>query len=141
MARVSTLVALLAALMQLDNSLNSALTVCDATLFPQRSFDFTHISTLPVTTCSAHRSFNVLRLTKTYIRSTVDNDCLNDLALLSIRNTTKWLRKLEHVQHACAPQRLTDRRIYNTNEPCLSVQTKETPDLWSPNYGQRHFKF
>ena len=106
MARVSTLVALLAALMELDNSLNSALTVCDATLFPNvRSIlhIFPHFP-WPHVQLGSH----VLRLIKTYIRSTVDNDCLNDLALFSICNTTKWLRKLEYASTFSTRVRLSD---------------------------------
>lgn len=40
--------------------------------------------TLGVTSASAERSFSSLRRVKTYLRSTMTNDRLNHLALLSI---------------------------------------------------------
>jgi len=74
---------------QHDNSVNDALAVCDATLFPNVRAVLKIFATLPVTTCSAERSFSVLRLIKSYLRSTMDNDRLNGLALLSVHRSKK----------------------------------------------------
>ena len=41
--------------------------------------------TLPVTVASAERSFNKLRLVKNFLRSTMPQEKLNDLATLSIK--------------------------------------------------------
>ena len=41
-------------------------------------------NTIPATSCSAERSFSALRRLKTYIRSTMGQDRLSHLALLSI---------------------------------------------------------
>ena len=46
-------------------------------------------ATLPVTTCTAERSFSVLRLIKNHLRSTMSNDRLNGLALLSVHKNVK----------------------------------------------------
>ena len=54
---------------QRNTSLNDALTACNATLFPNIRKLLHIFATLPVTTCSAERSFSVLRLLKTYLRS------------------------------------------------------------------------
>ncbi|KAF0694599.1 zinc finger MYM-type protein 1-like, partial [Aphis craccivora] len=42
--------------------------------------------TIPVTTASYERSFSKLKLIKTYLRSTMTEERLNDLALISIEN-------------------------------------------------------
>jgi len=42
-----------------------------------------------VTTCSAERSLSVLRLIKSYLRSTMDNDRLHGLALLAVHQSKK----------------------------------------------------
>lgn len=39
--------------------------------------------TLPITSCSAERSFSILRLTDTYLRSTMLQDRLSALAVIS----------------------------------------------------------
>ncbi|XP_060843957.1 uncharacterized protein LOC132926427 [Rhopalosiphum padi] len=40
----------------------------------------------PVSNCSAERSFSALKRIKSYLRSTIDNDRLNSLAILSIES-------------------------------------------------------
>ncbi|KAH6763696.1 hypothetical protein C2S51_014945 [Perilla frutescens var. frutescens] len=49
--------------------------------------------TIPVTVASAERSFSKLKLIKSYLRSTMSQDRLNDLAILSIEN--EILEKLD----------------------------------------------
>ena len=43
-------------------------------------------ATLPITTASAERSFSVLRRLKTYLRSTMGEERLNDLEICAIHN-------------------------------------------------------
>jgi len=42
--------------------------------------------TIPVTTASCERSFSKFKLIKTYLRSTMTEERLNNLALISIEN-------------------------------------------------------
>jgi len=42
------------------------------------------MSVLPVTTTTNERSFSTLRRLKTYLRSTMGEDCLNGLASLNV---------------------------------------------------------
>jgi hypothetical protein len=72
-----------------SSTVSAALTLCDETLFPNMRKIFKIFATLPVTTCTAERSFSVLRLIKNHLRSTMGNDRLNGLALLSIHKNVK----------------------------------------------------
>lgn len=54
--------------------------------FPEMYKLLTLFITLPVTVASAERSFSKLKLIKTYIRSTMSQERLDDLAILSIEN-------------------------------------------------------
>ena len=54
--------------------------------FPEMYKLLTLFITLPVTVASAERSFSKLKLIKTYIRSTMSQERLHDLAILSIEN-------------------------------------------------------
>ena len=47
------------------------------------------ICVIPVTTCTAERTFSSLRRTKTYLRSTIEEDRLNGLMLLNIHRDIK----------------------------------------------------
>lgn len=47
------------------------------------------ICVIPVTTCTAERTFSSLRRTKTYLRSTIGEDRLNGLMLLNIHRDIK----------------------------------------------------
>jgi hypothetical protein len=50
--------------------------------------------TIPVTVASAERSFSKLKLIKSYIRSTMSQERLNRLVILSIEK--EMLKKLEY---------------------------------------------
>ena len=51
--------------------------------------------TIPVTVASAKRSFSKLKLIKSYIRSTMSQERLNELAILSIEKES--VEKLDYV--------------------------------------------
>ena len=42
------------------------------------------LATIPTTSCSAEGSFSTLRRIKTYLRSTMDQDRLHDLAIINV---------------------------------------------------------
>ncbi len=50
--------------------------------FPQIVKVLVHLATLPVTTCTCERSFSMMRIVKTYLRSTMTNERLNDVCML-----------------------------------------------------------
>ncbi|KAL5257451.1 hypothetical protein ACHWQZ_G012406 [Mnemiopsis leidyi] len=56
------------------------------TLYPEVVTGLVLFLTLPVTVASAERSFSKLKLIKTYLRSTMSQDCLRHFALLSIEH-------------------------------------------------------
>nr|XP_023022558.1 uncharacterized protein LOC111510836 [Leptinotarsa decemlineata] len=61
-------------------------------LFPKLWVALIVVLTIPVTAASAQRSFSKLKLTKTYLRSTMLQERLNSLAILSTENgTAKYL--------------------------------------------------
>jgi hypothetical protein len=53
--------------------------------FPNASIAYRILLTIPVTVASAERSFSKLKLIKTYLRSTMLQERLNGLAILSIK--------------------------------------------------------
>ncbi len=55
-------------------------------IFPNIYIGLRIYLTLPVTVASAERSFSKLKLIKTYLRSTMAQDRLNALAILSVEN-------------------------------------------------------
>ena len=66
-----------------------ALQHCHADLFPNIRILLQLFATLPITTASVERSFSVLRILKTYLRSTMSEDRLNGLALPNIYKKTE----------------------------------------------------
>lgn len=60
------------------------LDVCDSLIIPNVYKVIQILVTLPVTTCTAERSFSTLRRLKTYLRSTMSQNRSNGLALLNI---------------------------------------------------------
>ena len=55
-------------------------------IFPNLSVSLRMFLTAPATVASAERSFSKLKLIKNYLRSTMGQDCLNNLARLSIES-------------------------------------------------------
>ena len=56
------------------------------TAFPNVFIALNIYLTMPVTVASGKRSFSKLKLIKTYLRSTISQERLNNLAMLSIEN-------------------------------------------------------
>ena len=54
--------------------------------FPDLYTAFLLFLTLPVTVATAEKSFSKLRLIKTYLRNTIQQDRLSELGILSIEN-------------------------------------------------------
>jgi len=59
----------------------------------------------PVSNCSAERSFSTLKRIKSYLRSTMDEDRLNSLAILSIESEITISLKYEDVINEFALQK------------------------------------
>ena len=68
-----------------NSYIEQTLTLCDKTLYPALYTLFRIFGTIPVTSCTAERSFSKLRLLKTHHRSTMQEERLNGLAMLAIR--------------------------------------------------------
>jgi hypothetical protein len=62
--------------------------------FPNACIAYRILLTIPVTVASAERSFSKLKLIKSYLRSTMSQERLNGLAILSIEK--KLLENLEY---------------------------------------------
>ena len=56
-------------------------------IFPEFSKMVHILAVIPVTSCSAERSFSALRRLKTYLRSTMGQRRVNNIALLNIERT------------------------------------------------------
>jgi hypothetical protein len=54
------------------------------TLYPNASIAYRILLTIPVAVASVKRSFSKLKLLKSYLRSTMSQERLNELAILSI---------------------------------------------------------
>ena len=54
------------------------------TLYPNASIAYRILLTIPVTVVSVKRNFSKLKLLKSYLRSTMSQERLNELAILSI---------------------------------------------------------
>jgi len=61
------------------------LCVCHADIYPNVYILLTILGTLPVSTATSERSFSTKRRLKTYLRSSIGNERMTGLALLSIR--------------------------------------------------------
>lgn len=63
-----------------------AIPLCNHNLFPVISELLQIMATLPVTTCTAERSFSSLKILKTYLRNSTSDERLNGLALMYIHS-------------------------------------------------------
>ena len=63
--------------------------------FPNAWVAYRILLTIPVTVASAERSFSKLKLIKSYLRSTMSQERLNGLAILSIEK--ELVEKLDYV--------------------------------------------
>ena len=63
-------------------------------MFPHVLLAYRILLTVPVTVASAERSFSKLKLLKSYLRSTVSQERLNGLAILSIES--KFLANIDY---------------------------------------------
>ena len=74
--------------MTLPNVLMSPLEIIElvkvAYCYPNVSIAYRILLTMPVTVASAERSFSNLKLLKSYLRSSMSQEILNDLAILCI---------------------------------------------------------
>ncbi|CAF1351809.1 unnamed protein product [Didymodactylos carnosus] len=59
---------------------------CNETFYPNIKILLNIYATLPVTTATGERSFSILKRLKTYLRSTMSEDRLNGLAMLTINS-------------------------------------------------------
>ncbi|KAJ3595204.1 hypothetical protein NHX12_004508 [Muraenolepis orangiensis] len=66
-------------------------------LYPNLSIGLRIAGTLPVTVASAERSFSKLKLVKTYLRSTMGQERLSGLALISINRELSQQRSYEAI--------------------------------------------
>ena len=62
--------------------------------FPNAYIAYRIMLTIPITIASAERSFSKLKLIKSYLRSTMSQERLNGLAILSIENELFKIHKL-----------------------------------------------
>ena len=67
--------------------------------------------TLPVTVASGERSFSALKLLKTYLRSTMSQDRLSGLALISIERNVRRSLNLEDIVTAFAQAKARKHRF------------------------------
>ena len=56
------------------------------------------IMVLPVTSCEAERSFSALRRIKTYLQTTMTQNRLNSLSLLSIHNSSPYIPSTSEIK-------------------------------------------
>ncbi|KAF7642049.1 hypothetical protein LDENG_00265480, partial [Lucifuga dentata] len=71
-------------------------------LYPNLSIILSLLLTLPVTVASGERSFSALKLIKTYLRSTMCQEQLSDLAILSIEQKPRRMLDMEYLIMAFA---------------------------------------
>jgi len=65
--------------------------------FPNASIAYRVLLTIPVTIASAERSFSKLKLLKSYLRSTMTQQRLNDLATIALKSEVPEKTNYEHI--------------------------------------------
>ncbi|KAL6225766.1 hypothetical protein ACLB2K_004615 [Fragaria x ananassa] len=81
--------------------------------YPNAHVAYRILLTIPVTVASAERSFSKLKLIKTYLRSTMSQERLNDLAMLSIEK--KVVAKVDYAKLIDTFASKTARRVVFKN--------------------------
>ena len=64
--------------------------------FPNATIAYRVMLTIPVTVASAERSFSKLKLLKSYLRSTITQERLNDLSMIALEGDL-----LEKIDYEC----------------------------------------
>ena len=93
----------------------STLTSCNSLQFPNLFKLLAIFFTLPVTTCTAERSFSTMRRLKTYLRSTMTSDRMSGLALMTIHreiNPRNYLDEVLKIFINMHPRRLDFPNIF-----------------------------
>lgn len=67
-----------------------AMKACDGSIYPNIAVLLQIFATVPVSTATAERSFSALRLLKTYLRSTMNEERLTGLALMAIHKDVRF---------------------------------------------------
>ena len=68
----------------LPDNLLQALGTCDKDSFPNIHCLLVIACTLPISSAEAERSFSLLRKIKSYLRSTMSEECLSDLSVIAM---------------------------------------------------------
>ena len=89
---------------KLPNSPSDAIKECDAQLYPNIRILLQIACILPVTSCECERSASVLRRLKTYMRATMGNERLANLALLHTHYDQHI--DIDKVMHRCIQEEL-----------------------------------
>ena len=71
------------------SSISESLALVDQIAFPNISVTLKILGVIPVTSCECERSISALRRLKTWLRSTMEEERLNGLALMHINNDVK----------------------------------------------------
>ena len=91
------------------SSISESLALVDQIAFPNISVTLKVIGVIPVTSCECERSISALRRLKTWLRSTMEEDRLNGLALMHINNDIKL--DIEKVVDVFARENKTRMRL------------------------------
>ena len=78
--------------------------------------------TLPVTVSSAKRSFSKLKLVKSYLRSSIAQDRLNSLVLISIENEAARQLDLDELVNKFANNKARKKRVLSSGWQRQSLQ-------------------
>jgi hypothetical protein len=94
-----------------ENVCYSELILKHCTFFPAVSQAIKILLTLPPTTCTIERSFSTLRRVKTWLRSTISQDRLNGLCLLSVHREKVFDKKKQLIDDVVTEFGKERRRI------------------------------
>lgn len=82
---------------KLPSTAISSLIVCSKDMFPIIFSLLKILATLPVSTATAERSFSTLKRVKTWLRTTISQERLNDLCLLNVHRDLNLCDKSETI--------------------------------------------